>query len=106
MEGSVRMDNFILKPNVELYRGVRVDRDTALTYETENIKQSVKDLILRTEMTVKGECFDGTYTTNVYLNEGDVLIFESEERGYVKPTVGFVSVAEALDDLANIQELG
>lgn len=100
------MDTFILKPSVELYRGIRVNRDTDLTYETENIKQSVKDMVLRTEMTVKGECFDGVYTTNVYLEEGDVLIFESEERGYVKPTVGFVSVAEALDDIKNIQEMG
>ena len=100
------MEVFIRRPSVDLYRGIRVTGDTAIEYSTENLKQTVKDLVFRNEVTVKGDCFDGTYVTNVYLTEGDVLIFEGEERGYVKPVEGFCSVAEALDDLANIKEMG
>jgi hypothetical protein len=100
------MELFIRKPSVDLFRGIRVDKDTAIEYTGENVKQTIKDLVFRQEMTVKGECFDGSYVTNVYLSEGDVLIFESEERGYVKPVEGFCTVAEALDDLANIKEMG
>jgi hypothetical protein len=100
------MELFIRKPSVDLYHGIRVDKDTALEYSTDNIKQTVKDLVFHNEVTVKGDCFDGTYVTNVYLAEGDVLIFEGEERGYVKPVEGFCSVAEALDDLNSIKEMG
>jgi hypothetical protein len=100
------MEVFIRKPSVDLYRGIRVDKDTDIEYTGENVKQTVKGLVFRNEMTVKGECFDGTYVTNVYLTEGDVLIFESDERGYVKPVEGFVTVDEAIDDLSNIKEVG
>ena len=40
------------------------------------------------------------------LEEGDVLIFEEEDRGYIKPVEHFVTIAEAIDDLTNIKDLG
>lgn len=100
------MEVFIRRPSVDLFRGIRVSRETDIEYKTDNVKQTIRDLVFRNEVTVKGEGFDGNYVNNVYLSEGDVLIFESEERGYVKPLEGFVSVAEAMEDLANIKELG
>lgn len=99
------MEIFIRRPSVDIFRGIRVNKDTAIEYTGENVKQTIKDLVFRQEMTVKGERFDGTYVTNVYLDEGDILIFESEERGYVKPVEGFSTVEEAMDDLAIIKEM-
>ena len=40
------------------------------------------------------------------VKEGDVLIFEEEGRGYVKPVEPFVTIEEAIDDLTNIKDLG
>lgn len=97
---------FIAKPRIDLYSGVKVDKDTVLEYENECVKQTVKDLEMRSETTVKGEGFESKYTTVIHLKEGDVLIFEEEGRGYIKPVEEFVTIAEAIDDLTNIKDVG
>ena len=100
------MQNFIRKPSVDLYPGIRVDKDTALEYKTDNVEQSVKDLVLHSVVKIKGDGYEGMNDTTVYLEEGDILLFEDEGRGYIKPVEQFVSIAEAIDDLTNIKDLG
>ena len=100
------MQVFIRRPNIELLTGVRVSKDTVLEYKGENVEQTVKDLVLRSITKVKGEDFESVYKTTINLSEGDVLIFEEEGRGYIKPVEAFVTIAEAIDDLNNIKDLG
>lgn len=100
------MQVFIRKPSIDLFTGVKVSKDTVLDYESENVQQSLKDLILTTVTWVKGEGYESMCKTTIYLNEGDVLIFEDGGRGYIKPVEGFVTIAEAIDDLVNIKDLG
>jgi hypothetical protein len=45
------------------------------------------------------------YDTTIQLNEGDTLVFEEEGRGYIKPVEDFVTVAEAIDELACIKDM-
>lgn len=97
---------FIRKPSIDLHIGIKVTKDTALEFEGKNVKQTLKDLVLHTVMKVEGEGYESTYDTNIYLNEGDVLIFEEEGRGYIKPVEDFVTIAEAIDDLTCIKDLG
>ena len=98
--------NFIRKPSIDLHVGIKVEKDTVLEFEGKNVKQTLKDLVLHTVMKVEGEGYDSTYDTNIYLNEGDVLIFEEEGRGYIKPVEDFVTIAEAIEDLTCIKDLG
>lgn len=100
------MQNFIQKPSVDLYPGVRVDKDTVLEYKTENVEQKVENLVLHSVTKVKGEGFESVYDTAIFLKEGDILIFEDEGRGYIKPVEQFVSIEEAIADLNNIKDLG
>lgn len=100
------MQNFIRKPSIDLYPGVRVDKDTVLEYENENVKQTLKDMVFHSVTKVKGEGYESVYDTTIHLNEGDVLVFEEEGRGYIKPVDSFVTIAEAIDDLTNIKDLG
>lgn len=100
------MQRYIMKPNIDLYTGIKVTKETELEYENENVKQTLKDLVFRSKTTVKGENFESVYDTTINLNEGDVLIFEEEGRGYIKPVADFVTIAEAIDDLTNIKDLG
>ena len=55
---------------------------------------------------VKGEGYRSKYDTTIKLKDGDILLFESEGRGYIKPVESFVTIEEALDDLTNIKDLG
>lgn len=100
------MQVFIRKPTIDLYSGIRVDKDTVLTYENENVKQSLKGLVFHSVTKVKGEGFKSKYDTTIYLKEGDILVFEEEGRGYIKPVEEFVTIAEAVDDLNNIKGVG
>ena len=100
------MINFIRKPSIDLFPGIRVTKDTVLEYKNENVKQTVKDLVLHSVTKIKGDNFRSKYDTTINLNEGDVLVFESEGRGYIKPVEEFVTIEEAIEDLTNIKDLG
>jgi hypothetical protein len=96
---------FIKKPSIDLYPGVRVDEHTDLEYNSDNVTQTVKDLVLHTVTIVSGDGYKSTLDTTIQLQPGDILIFEDEGRGYIKPLEGFVTVEEAIADLEVIKEL-
>ena len=100
------MKNFIRKPSIELYPGIVVTKDTVLEYKNENVIQTVKNLTLHSVTKVKGENFKSKYDTTIKLQEGDVLIFEDERRGYIKPVESFITIEEAIEELENIKDLG
>lgn len=100
------MKNFIRKPSIDLYPGIVVKKDTVLEYKNENVKQTLKDLVLHSVTKVKGEGYRSKYDTTIKLKEGDILVFESEGRGYIKPVEQFVTIEEAIEDLTNIKDLG
>jgi hypothetical protein len=100
------MQNFIRKPSIDLYPGIRVDKDTVLDYKNENVEQRLENLVFHSVTKVKGEGYESVYNTTIQLAEGDILLFEESGRGYIKPVDGFVTIAEAIDDLTNIKDLG
>ena len=98
---------FIRKPSIDFFEGIKVTKDTVLEFENGIVKQTLQNLTLHTVQTTQGDGYEGTYDTTVYLEEGDVLIFEEEGRGYLKPYgESFVTVAEAIEDLTNIKDIG
>lgn len=98
--------NFIRKPSIDLYPGIRVDKDTKLEYKNENVEQKLENLVFHSVTKVKGESFESVYDTLIRLKEGDILVFEEEGRGYIKPVEDFVTIEEAIKDLENIKDLG
>ena len=65
--------NFVRRPSIELYPGIRVDKDTKLEYKTEYVDQKLENLVLRSITKVKGDTYESTYDTTIWLKEGDVL---------------------------------
>lgn len=99
------MTNFIRKPSIDMFPGIKVTKETELTYENENVKQTLKDLVFHSVTLVKGEGYESTYDTTIHLSEGDILVFEEEGRGYIKPVEAFVTVKEAIEELECIKDL-
>lgn len=97
------MEQFIIKPDVELYHGVRVDKDTKLDYKSDDIEQIVENLQLKSKMAVKTDDYESEINTTVFLKEGDILVFEEEGRGYVKPVQEMYTVEEAIKELELIK---
>lgn len=100
------MEVFIRKPSIDLYPGIRVTKDTVLEYKNENVEQTLSGLKFHSVTKVKGENFKSVYDTTIQLSEGDILIFEEEGRGYIKPVEPFATAAEAIEDLRNIKDMG
>lgn len=99
------MIKLIRKPNIDMQVGIKVYKDTELTYESDYVKQEIKDLVLHSITTVKGDGFKSTYDTQIELKEGDVLVFEEDSRGYIKPVEEFMTITEAIEELNNIKDL-
>lgn len=99
------MQKFMRKPSIDMFAGIKVTGDTELQFENDNIQQTVSNLTLHTIMTVQGEGYRSTYDTVIDLQEGDVLVFEGEGRGYIKPVEEFMTVAEVIEELKCIKDL-
>lgn len=99
------MQRFIRKPSLDMLAGIRVDKDTVLEYKNDNVDQTLKDLVLHSITKVKGDNFESVYDTTIQLSEGDVLIFEEEGRGYIKPVEEFLTVKEAIEEFNCISDL-
>ena len=99
------MQKFIRKPSIDMYAGIKVTKDTAFEYKNENVSQTLKDLVFDSTTIVKGDTYTSAYHTVINLNEGDILIFEEEGRGYIKPVEDMVTVEEAIKDFECIKEV-
>lgn len=99
------MQRFIRKPSIDMVAGIKVTKDTQLDYNNENVSQTLKNLKFHSVTKIKGENFTSKYITDIKLKEGDILVFEEEGRGYIKPVEEFVTVAEAIEELEHIKDL-
>lgn len=97
---------FIRKPSLQMYPGILVDAGTSFEFKSPNVVQKLENLVFTSVTSVSGDGYESTYHTTIYLKEGDVLIYDGEERGYVKPVESFVTILSALEDLENIKDLG
>jgi len=97
------MEKFIYKPSIDMYAGITVTKDTKLEYCNENVKQTIENLKYKSTTKIKGNNYKSKYITEINLNEGDILIFEDEGRGYIKPVDNFCTIEEAIKDLENIK---
>jgi hypothetical protein len=95
----------IKKPSLHFFPGIKVTKETELEFKTDSCTQTLKNLVFRCVRSVAGENYEGSYETTIYLQPGDVLIYESDERGYVKPVEEFMTVAEAAAELEAIKDL-
>ena len=99
------MQRFIRKPSLDMLAGIRVDKDTTLEYKNDNVEQTLKDLVFHSVTKVTGDNFESTYDTTIQLNEGDILIFEEEGRGYIKPVEEFMTIKEAIEEFNCVSDL-
>lgn len=89
----------IQKPDLELYPAIKITKDTVLNYENDTVKQSVNNLIYNSTTTIKKDNYESTYITKINLKEGDILIFEEKDRGYIFPVEEFMIVDDAIKEL-------
>ena len=90
---------FMRQPDSDLIAGIIVDKDTKIEFKNDNVKQTLENLTLHSVLKAEGEGFKSTYVVDVFLEEGDVLLFDESGRGYIKPAERFMTVEEAIEEL-------
>lgn len=96
------MRKFIKKPDITLYSGVQVNKDTKLEYKNENVEQKLENLVLKMTTHTKENNYDITSFLTFNLSEGDILLFD-EEVGYQVPRIPMTTLKDALTDIDAIQ---
>ena len=101
------MRNYIKNPDVTVYKGVSVDKNTTLNFEREDgkLKQEVKDLKFIQFEKREADNFESETKTTIHLKEGMVVLYEDDNRGYVVPVDRYVTIGEAIEDLDCIKDL-
>lgn len=96
------MRKFIFKPDITLYSGVLVNKDTKLEYKNENVEQKLENLVLEMTTYTKENNYEAKSNLVFHLNEGDILLFD-EEVGYQVPRIPMTTLKDALTDIEAIQ---
>lgn len=93
------MNYYVMKPDLTPYDGVKVTKDTCLTFENGKVKQEIKNLKLKSISNYKNEKYSTKSELIVNLEEGEILLLEQENRGYFLPLdVGICTINEAIGD--------
>lgn len=95
----------IRKPDITLYPAIVVNKDTVFEFENDNVKQTLKKLKFHSVTSIKGDNYKSKYITDINLQEGDILVYEAEDRGYIKPVEEMQKVSEAIEELECIKEV-
>lgn len=98
------MNKYMIKPELGLYPGIRINKDTEFEYKNDNVEQHLKGLKLYTKSSEKTEEYDRDMTVTLHLKEGDHILFD-EGRGYYLPVLEVISVDEAIEDLKVLKSL-
>lgn len=96
---------YVMIPSTDCYYGIKVEKDTKESFKNNYVKQTIENLVLKTEYKVKSEQFESVTKTKIKLKEGDILLLEEENRGYFLPKdVAVGTVDQALDELTFLKE--
>lgn len=97
---------FVEQPNIDLMVGIKVTKETELTYKSDKVEQELKNLVLETTLVDEGTNGINTYTSKscirINLNEGDILLFD-ESRGYYMPPYPVESIDDAISDIESLK---
>lgn len=103
----MKLKLFVEQPDIELHTGIKVFKDTELSYSNEKVEQEIKDLTLETIINDEGSNGINTYTSKTYLkitlNEGDILEF-NDTKGFYLPTYPLTAIEDAINDINSLED--
>lgn len=94
---------FMRQPNINMVAGIKVTKNTDIEYETGDTKQSIKDLVYHSVTHTVNDNVEVTQEVTVKLNEGDIVLYPSDEQGYVVPANKYMTVTDAIQQLKCVE---
>lgn len=104
----MKKELFVEQPDINVMVGIKVTKETELTYKSGRVEQELKNLTLETILEDEGNNGINSYKSKSYLqlqlNEGDILLFD-ENRGYYMPQFPVESIEDAISDIESLRGL-
>lgn len=104
----MRHELFVEQPVLDLKEGIKVTRETELSYKNDKVEQVLKDLVLESILDDSGSNGINTYKSKSYLsinlNSGDILLFD-EKRGYYMPSYPVTTIDDAISDISALSDI-
>jgi hypothetical protein len=104
----MKLELFVEQPNLDLKEGIKVTKETTFGYSNEKVKQTLKDLMLKTVVENVGtngfNTYKSTSSIELDLNEGDILLFH-EDRGYYMPPYPMTTIDDAICDITSLSNI-
>lgn len=101
-----KLNLFVEQPNISLFQGIKVNKDTVRNYINDTVEQEIKNLQLETIITEDGTNGINSYSRKTYLkinlNEGDILLFD-KDKGFYLPTYPISTIEDAISDIKSLQ---
>ena len=98
------MKYYVLRPDLTPYEGMVVNKDSKFDYKNEKVEQKLENL----KLTTKQEIVTDKYTTKseltINLEEGEILLFEGENRGWFLPAQPIGTIETAINDYKGLAE--
>ena len=99
---------FVEQPVLDLKEGIKVTRETELSYRNNKVEQVLTNLVLETILDDEGTNGINTYKSKSYLsinlNPGDILLFD-EQRGYYMPPYPVTTIDDAISDITSLSDI-
>ena len=99
------MKLYIQRPDITLYTGVEINKDTKLKFENDVIKQSLNELVLETNIKAVTDEYESETILKMFLRERDILLFDND-KGYYIPSIPVNTVKEVIEDLEPMINMG
>lgn len=96
------MNYYVLRPDLTPYEGQKVDKTSHFEFKGEDVEQKLKNLKLTTIKKSKGDRWETESKMVLNLNEGDILLFENENRGWFLPAEPIGTIETAIKDLSGL----
>lgn len=96
------MNYYVLRPDLTPYEGIVVTKETKLEFKNENVEQKLENLELVTIRSEKEKKYEIESKMTLHLEEGEVLLFEKENRGYFLPAQAIGTIETAITDLQGL----
>lgn len=102
------MRRFLIKPDIDIFEGIIVDKNMDISYKNDKVEQEIKDLKLKSKITTRDSNGINNYESKtdltIYLNEGDILLFD-ENRGYYLPAIPMQTIGDVVEDMQALKNL-
>ena len=102
----MKFELFVDQPSLDLKKGIKVKKDTEISFKNENVEQLLKDLKLDTIIDEEGTNGINSYKSkshiSISLNEGDILLFDPS-RGYYLSPYPKTTIEQAIEDISSLK---